>query len=375
MGLTATAGVLHIDDKDMISALPDLLPGQSVNNRTSTSFAVSRSIGFSVDYSDHAVPVALMPRLVAFTEQIQAVQDDPECNINFLFRSMDDKLSIDYVKQYFGKVGRGPAGRYNAISEFAARCVGEKYAAELAEVWDLVEKSIFRFDYLETGGHIFYLGTVHQRWLTRPLVAFPAELKPEEKNYYREYQFQAQSEADADNMCDLQANCWLSGYGAANLLRKTVGYTMPFINKAVSMTEKLVAEAVDPEAKAMLEKTLLKIRLYRCVVRNANNVVSFQDILDRTDYSVDPVDVSPCIGEQGDIRYFKVNQILRNEVDNTLEIISIIKKDPSVIRTVDVEFKSVICYGDDIVDDLKKKITIMEDHRRDFERLYKSYNR
>jgi hypothetical protein len=103
-------------------------------------------------------------------------------------------------------------------------------------------------------------------------------------------------------------------------------------------------------------------------------VVEFQNILDRTDYSVTPVDVSPCIREQGDIRYFKVNQILRNEVDNTLEIISIIRKDPSVFRTTDVEFKSIICYGDDIIDELKKKITIMEDHRRDFERLYKSYN-
>ena len=106
-----------------------------------------------------------------------------------------------------------------------------------------------------------------------------------------------------------------------------------------------------------------------------DNVVSFQDILDRTDYSVEPKDTSPAIREQGDIRYFKVNQILRNEVDNTLEIISILKEDLSTIITVDVKFKSVMNYGSDIIDDLKKKITIMENHRRDFERLYKSYNR
>ena len=375
-GLTATAAVFHINEKDMISALPDLLPGQSINNRTADSLSVSRTVGFSVDYSDHATPVALMPRLVAYAEQMQAAQDDPECDVKFCLRNVNDDLGISFIKQYFGKIGRGPAGRYNAISNYAASVAGEQRADDLAEVWHLIEKSINSFDFLETGGHIFYLGTVHQRWLTRPLVAFPAELKPEEKDYYRAYQFQAQSEADADNMCDLQGNCWLSGYGASNLLTKCVNSTMPLIDKAVSITGKLISETADNDpVKPMLEQTLLKIRLYRCVVRNAFNVVNFQNILDRTDYSVAPVDTSPCIGEQGDIRYFKVNQLIRNEVDNTLEIISIIRKDPSVIRTTDVRFKSILCYGDDIIDELKKKITVMENHRRDFERLYKSYNR
>ena len=374
-GITATAGVTHIDERDVIASLPDLLPGQTINNRTATSNAVARIVGFAVDYTDHATPVALMPRFVTYTEQMQAVQEDPDCDIKYLFRSINDELSIRYVKEYSGKIGRGPAGRYNAIADFARKIAGEKQGDDLAEVWNLIEKSISLFEYLQTGGHIFHLGTVHQRWLTRPLVAFPAELKPEEKNYYREYQFQAQSEADADNMCDLQANCWLSGYGAANLLIKTVNNAMPFINKAIDLTGKLLSGADDESKKALFEQTLLKLRLYRCIVRNARNVVEFQNILDRTDYSVTPVDVSPCIREQGDIRYFKVNEILRNEVDNTLEIISIIKKDPSVFRTTEVKFKSVVCYGDDIIDDLKKKITIMEDHRRDFERLYKSYNR
>ena len=103
--------------------------------------------------------------------------------------------------------------------------------------------------------------------------------------------------------------------------------------------------------------------------------MSFQNILDRTDYSVTPKDTSPVIGEQGDIRYIKVNQLMRNEVDNTLEMISLITEDPDVVITEEVKFKSVLNYGTDIVDDLRKKITIIENHRRDFERLYKSYNR
>ena len=374
-GLKASAGVLHIADCDLIASLPDLLEGQSINNCTSAGKAATRTVGMNVPYSDHATPVNLMPRLVKYAEQMQEIQGDEESNITYAFRSVDDLEAINFVRKYSGKIGSGVAGVYNALTSYAAELIGEKHADDLVKVWDLTEKTIRAFDYLETGGHIFYLGTVHQRWLTRPFVAFPGELTPEEKSYYRDYQFQAQSEEDADNMCDLQANCWLSGYGAANLLAKTVHCYMPMLKQAIELTEKLISETEGNPYQEQLKKILLKEKLFRCVIRNAENAVVFQNILDRTDYSVTPKDTTPAIGEQGDIRYFKVNQILRNEVDNTLEIISLIKQDPEVIITVDPKFKSVMNYGSDIIDELKKKITITENHRRDFERLYKSYNR
>ena len=374
-GLKAEAGVLHVDDRDMIASLPSLLPGQSINNRTTTGAAATATIGLSVPYSDHAAPVALLPRMVKYAEHIQTVGKKDDCNITIAFRSVDDLESIAFVKKYFRNIGNGPAAIYNALTDFAADLVGKEHAEKLVEVWDLIEKCIRGFDFLETGGHIFLLGSIHQRWLTRPFVAFPGELTPEEKNYYREYQFQAQSEEDDDNMCDLQANCWLSGYGAANLLEKCIHTNKPYVDKAITLLTELLEETSGASYNAQLKKLLLRARLYRCVIRNAGNAVQFQNILDRTDYSVTPKDTSPHIREQGDIRYFKVNQLLRNEVDNTLEIISILKEDISTITHVEVKFKSVMNYGRDIIDDLKKKITIMENHRRDFERLYKSYNR
>ena len=374
-GLKADAGVHHIADSDMIASLPDLLPGQSINNRTASGATAVASVGYAVPYGDHASPVALMPRMVTYAEQLQALNGKEDCNISIAFRSVNDFEAIAFVKKYFKKIGNGPAAVYNALTGFATGLVGKENADKLVEVWNLIEKCIHGFDFLETGGHIFLLGSIHQRWLTRPLVAFPGELTPEEKSYYRDYQFQAQSEEDADNMCDLQANCWLSGYGATNLLTKCIRTNLPLLNKAIGIIGELIENTRNTSYHNQLKKLLLRARLYRCVIRNAGNVVQFQNILDRTDYSVTPRDTSPCISEQGDIRYFKVNQLLRNEVDNTLEMISILKEDISTIINVEVKFKSVMNYGCDIVDDLKKKITIMENHRRDFERLYKSYNR
>ena len=63
-GLKADAGVLHIADSDMIASLPDLLPGQSINNRTASGATAVASVRYAVPYSDHASPVALMPRMV-----------------------------------------------------------------------------------------------------------------------------------------------------------------------------------------------------------------------------------------------------------------------------------------------------------------------
>ena len=185
-GLKADAGVMHIDNRDCIASLPDLLEGQSVNNCNSSGKTSLKTIGFKVCYSDHATPVNLMPRLVAYAEQMQEIQGDDTSNITYAFRSVNDMEAIMFVRKYSGKIGNGVLGIYQALTDFASDLIGEKHADTLVKIWDLIEKTIRAFDYLETGGHIFYLGSVHQRWLTRPFVAFPAELKPEEKKYYRD---------------------------------------------------------------------------------------------------------------------------------------------------------------------------------------------
>ncbi|MBR7119497.1 MAG: hypothetical protein IKC77_04795 [Lentisphaeria bacterium] len=174
-GLKAEAGVFHIAESDMIASLPDLLEGQSINNRTATSSTARRHVGFSVPYGDHTTPVKLMPRLIAYAEHMQNIQGDQTSSITYSFRSIEDIDAIEFVKKYNGKIGAGPAGIYQALTDFAVSKVGEELAADLVTVWDLIEKTVRAFDYLETGGHIFYLGSVHQRWLTRPLVAFPGE--------------------------------------------------------------------------------------------------------------------------------------------------------------------------------------------------------
>ena len=161
------------------------------------------------------------------------------------------------------------------------------------------------------------------------------------------------------------------------LLEKSINGARRCLNRAIELFTELSESAGKEEAHRYLKGQLLKLKLYRCIICNANNVCRFQTILDRTDYSTPPMDRTPVIAEQGDIRLFRINEILREEIDNTLEILSLLEQaEQPILQTApSQEFECVMIYGPDIADLLQKKITIMENHRRDFTRLYKSYNR
>ena len=72
-----------------------------------------------------------------------------------------------------------------------------------------------------------------------------------------------------------------------------------------------------------------------------------------------------------------MNQLVRDEIDNTLELIRLIDKTPAkVIDTAPSEdFACSMMLEPDLVASLRRKIVVMEAHRRDFLRLFKSYNK
>ena len=376
-GLEAEVNTRNILEHDVPAVLPKLKKGQSINNRNLHSAIATEIVGFHNYYLDYSNPIARLTRMSKIADHIQNIQGKDDCNLQLAFRDLDEIDTIRFVKKYYRKMDRGVIGKYTALLDMASAFVGKDNADTLVEVWDTIEKVHDLFEPLETGGHIFVLGTVQQRWLTRPLVAFPGELKPEEKNYYREFQFQAQTEEDADNMLDLQANRWLSGLGGRNLYRMIYNKAMPRMNEAIRKISSLISCAVDEEARKYLTAQTAKFKVWQCIMTNAKNVIAFQFYLDETDYNTPPKDWTYSIGDQGSIRYYSLMELIRSEVDNTIKLIDVLEKaeQPVIHQAVSKEFENVMLLGPDLVEQLKKKINIMEDHRRDIERLYKSFNK
>ena len=180
---------------------------------------------------------------------------------------------------------------------------------------------------------------------------------------------------EADDLLNLQASKWLSGNSAWGLIYKSTAAAFKPLNEAICNTKKLLQCDIG-EYKDELEELLLRLRMYYCIITNAKNVVWFQSSSDRTDYETEPKDVCDVNDEQGDLRLYKIWEIVRDEIDNTHEMIEILDsaKKPVLVLADSKQNEDVMTLGPDIKSDLLKKISIMEAHRADFNRLYRTAN-
>ena len=361
--------------------LPWLKPGQSVNNMTAQGKAAAYAVGFPNRFTDATAPVLGLTRLPRLVQQLQTAQAHPGADVEIGLRSPLELCAMELLRQHVrAPVGDGPVAKWQAVRDVAAAFVGEKHAAELSEGYEALEAAVEKTESFYTGGHLFLLGSLHQRWFLRPFVAFPGELKGEDRSYWRDYMFQAQTESDADNLLDLQGHRWLSGYGGAVLSNMAISRgALPLAEKARGIFAKACERALEERARRYLEDQTWKISMYICIMKNARNAIEFQSILDRTDFSAEPRDVSPAIDEQGDLRLHKINLIVRDEIDNSLKMIEILEKakDPVFDFAASDDEQTIMRLGPkaSVIRDLRRRIAVMEAHRRDFLRLYKSYNK
>ena len=363
------------------NTIPLLKKNQYVMGKSASGSVDRKVIGYMSAHNEHTFPLYCTTRMVQIATQLQSAQAAPNHDLHIMLRGLDEYDTIEFLKKYLNKkIAPGRAGVYNVLTDFASDLVGNEHAHKLVAVWDDVEKIHDGLEAFATGGHIFTLGTVHQRWLTRPLVMFPNELKPEEKDYYRNFQFQAQSEADADNLIDLQGYRWLSGYFTTFLMHNL--YFNQFASKLKNGAKTLVSlkpYAKNKDVADYLEIQSKKLRLYNCIIYNAFNMIRYQYILDNTDYKRVPKDTTLVAREQGDVELYNLERILRDEINNTIEMIELIQSSDKALlhHAPSDEFESCMILGtkEKLLNDLRKKVNIMENHRRDPERLYKSYNR
>lgn len=374
----------YLSDDIVEMTLPKLKPGMKVRNRTMERQTAVNVIGFPNPFDEQTYPVYAMPRMPALVAQLQRAEADPEGDALISVRSLDEIDTIRLLRTYWGgnAVGQGKQARYAALNAIAATFVGRDRSEALVSVWDAIEKCYARWGWAETGGHIFLLGTTHQRWLTRPLVCFPNELKPEERDYYRAYQFQAREESCADDLVDLQAHRWLKGYGGTFAVSHTARLCQADLDGAISTASSLIRSAADPESGKYLAGLVLKLKLYRAVMVNAENMVAFQHLMDEGKARNDVGIHHEQARMQDDPGFELCNMRIRREVENTHLIIGVLEESRRlgirVIRTADrPEFTNVMNLAPvpQLIEELKRKVEVTENHRRDVIRIYRQNNR
>jgi hypothetical protein len=249
------------------------------------------------------------------------------------------------------------------LRELAVARVGEEKADRLLQLWQNVHESSPNLEMLNTGGFITDLGDVQQRWLTRPFVPFPQELKPEEKAHYRKFLFQARSEADAENLADIQAMSW-SGW-AAKL----------FVYKITSPVLRLNRESAEI-AKGLGDPVLAhRFEIFNCFLKTSRAAIDYQAQLDRArrkpGFPDDPAWESETrIGWDHQL----MMESARAEIDNTAVLIGLLGENPGeyLVLAPTKQEEDIRLHGPDIISQLQKKLQVMNAHWEDSERLFQA---
>ena len=175
-------------------------------------------IGFVMDYYQALYPVVGIPDPVRFITEMENAGNSGAKRLFVLF---GDRFNKDLYFNIFDSYNNQPENdlisRLQMLRDVAAGIAGKQNSDQILKLWVSLYEMRKPLDMCKNGGYIFYLGSVMQRWLTRPFVPFPQELQPADRDYYRKYLFQAKSEDNANNMADLQVNRIFSGYHGASL--------------------------------------------------------------------------------------------------------------------------------------------------------------
>jgi len=325
-------------------------------------------------------PAAGIPWPGAFLEELERAAGTGAPRLLVYFGDHHNKdLYFEVYKRFWENPSTDTVSRLRVLERVAENVAGPEQSRELVEMWLALQRAERSLRLLDLGGTMLLLGGVHERWLTRPFVPFPQELTPDERDYYREFQFQAGTEEDANDMSNVQGDHYYSGWSGYwfvyRILIDVRGHWGAANTHLWNIIQKLPPDRQGPYM-------LLNVRMQAlyCLLNNAENAVSYQAQMDRVkeaDIKPDPFQDYVTARSQSTWDRQLILKTARQEIDNTAELISLIQSRPNdvIIDTVhskDEEYVRML--GPDLVEQLKKKINIMNAHWEDYRRIYTQPN-
>ena len=216
------------------------------------------------------------------------------------------------------------------------------------------------------------MGAVNQRWLTRPFLPFPEELKPQDKDYYRKFQFQALTETRANDMADMQASRVFSGWSGQFIVSRIMNNVKSSVSSARNSVSQLLKSNLNPDLVKEFQLLDLRLQALDLVCNNSKNAISYQAQLDRAKankYGPDPI---PDIGTSSSGERSLILETARQEIDNIALLIKLLESSNEVILDIapTKELEDIRRLGPDLKNQLKLKLRIMNEHWLDYNRLF-----
>jgi hypothetical protein len=248
-----------------------------------------------------------------------------------------------------------------ALRKICVKWAGEKSSDQLFNAFVNLDKAIKQRDktYPRFSNTLYYY-TVTVRQINRPLVFAPQRLAPDEEKYFLPYIFNVSVEEARNDYMDL--------HGSDRALPD--GVTDNFLEDLKTVYTSIEKIRNAPEQK-FLDDMTRSLHIYHCVVRSCGNFYKAQLIRNRNkEILAGPVHrPSKTMTFTGDLDLQEFNSIMRDEFDNTQELIDLLANGGmDLVCHAKPPFKEdIFLLGANLIDQLKQKRKIMMAHWRDIE--------
>ena len=359
------------DEHVMDAIWPILDDGLAVNFKTNKGTPLTTLVDVVYEYT--FAPVRCIPTAVCFTEQLEKAFSQPSEAVRIWLYDEDFDESCRIIEEFNKKPTKGLADRIALLNRVAVSIAGKGGAQALLNAWAELERG--KQHYLDTCIEGFSWTSVNQRLINRPFVLFPDELTPEQKDYYRAYQFQAVDERHADDLLDNQCTSFVRGPYAVFIASRCMQKALTRWESAAEQFRTAANLCGNGNAEKL---TLLsqKVELLTCFARNYVHAMKFQDIVDSTDYSQQP-EISPQWPLDADPRLLEFERLTRAEIDNTYRVIELIEKRERemLVLAPTVGQEDIFWLSPEITAQLRRKAEIMLDRQLDGKRLFRTNNK
>ena len=265
--------------------------------------------------------------------------------------------------------------RITTLRAFAVSEVGEEQADNLVEAWSAlndVQRNLQVLDF----GEMLRMGHVLNRWITRPMVPFPDELTEAEKKDYRTYLFQAKGEEQAGDLVDIQAMRMYEGWGARMLFQRTIEVTLPRAARALTLFQGIAASAKDDAAKHQWDLTSKRLQAVIYLLQSAEDMVEYQAQLDRVKTLGTKPEANPVLGVQSSWDRTDLMETARKEIDTMGNLSRLLQStnEPILDLAPTPGDETIMRLGPNLAMQIKHKMDVMNEHWRDYDRLFTAPN-
>ena len=369
---------LEIDADWVRESAPELIagrlgPGMAVSNLEGPDATPYKAeIGFLLDYFYPFYPAQGIPLPVRYLEELEQGSKSAAPRLFYL---IGDRFNRDLYLRIYDSFVKNPThddvSRLELLHSLAVELAGDGGASALLDAWLALDRIQRDTDIMNFGGTMFYIGSVHQRWLTRPFVPFPEELTPEETQYFRKFEFQARSEERARNLDETQGTHQYQGLGGMALSDKLLVRMLAELDQARADLRAIEAAASGErlQQSKLFDK---RLRVFEAIVNNCRDAIDYQFYLD----TIKGWNLRRPIEAQQELtqipEWLAIRETARREIDNSAVLIDLLQSQeaPLIDLAKTNADENIRVLGPDLTDQLRKKIRIMMAHWEDYKRLF-----